>query len=88
MHNTGHAAGLAWQWWPPMPLLSTPLTLVALYVVYQRLLSPFSRIPGPFWASLSRLWLAWHAYKGDVHAVTVRLHEKYGKVVRIAPSEV
>ena len=28
----------------------------------------------------------YHAYKGDLHLVTKRLHEKYGPVVRMAPN--
>ncbi|AEO69867.1 uncharacterized protein THITE_2120621 [Thermothielavioides terrestris NRRL 8126] len=81
---------LASQWSMTPLALSLSLLLVILtsYVAYQRLLSPFAGIPGPFWASLSRLWLTWHARKGDLHTVMMRLHEKHGKLVRIAPSEV
>ncbi|KAJ3939022.1 uncharacterized protein N0V96_011136 [Colletotrichum fioriniae] len=57
-------------------------------VTIDRVFSPFARVPGPYWASLSRVWLAYHSYTGDLHIVTMRLHEVHGKVVRIAPSEV
>lgn len=40
--------------------------LVALHVAYQQLLSPMAKIPGPFGASLSRLWMVKHAWQGDM----------------------
>jgi hypothetical protein len=58
------------------------------YVIYQQAVSPLAKIPGPFWASLTPLWKL-HAFsKGDFHERIVALHEKYGKLVRIAPTEV
>jgi hypothetical protein len=39
---------------------------VALHVAYQQFLSPMAKIPGPFGASLSRLWMAKHAWQGDM----------------------
>lgn len=65
-----------------------PTILLFLWILYQRVFSPFAKVPGPFWASLSRVWLAWHSYTGDLHVVMMRLHEVHGKVVRIAPGEV
>ncbi|EXF85115.1 hypothetical protein CFIO01_12040 [Colletotrichum fioriniae PJ7] len=64
-----------------------PAILLFSWFLYQRVFSPFARVPGPYWASLSRVWLAYHSYTGDLHIVTMRLHEVHGKVVRIAPSE-
>ncbi|EWZ28072.1 hypothetical protein FOZG_18206 [Fusarium oxysporum Fo47] len=69
-------------------LAITTIFFIVLYVIYQRLFSPFSNIPGPWAASVSRLWLTWHAYKGDLHLVMMALHKNHGSVVRIAPSEV
>ncbi|KAK4233361.1 hypothetical protein C8A03DRAFT_19556 [Achaetomium macrosporum] len=90
MQILNHVELLASQWSATPLVFSLLLILITstCYVAYQRLFSPFSGIPGPFWASLSRLWLTWHARKGDLHVVMVRLHEKHGKLVRIAPSEV
>ena len=59
-----------------------------LYVVYQRLFSPLASIPGPLWASLSRWWLAYRAWRGGTHILMPNLHKQYGPVVRIAPDEV
>ncbi|OHF02121.1 cytochrome P450 oxidoreductase [Colletotrichum orchidophilum] len=65
-----------------------PAVLLCSWLLYQRVLSPFAKVPGPYWASLSRVWLTYHSYIGDLHIVMMRLHEVHGKVVRIAPSEV
>ncbi|EPS35654.1 hypothetical protein H072_10923 [Dactylellina haptotyla CBS 200.50] len=54
----------------------------ALYQIY---FSPLSKIPGPWYAAVSRLWVRSRALKGrlifDAHA----LHERYGRYVRISP---
>jgi len=58
------------------------------YVIYQQAISPLAKVPGPFWASLTPFWKL-HAFsKGNFHERIVALHEKYGKIVRIAPTEV
>lgn len=48
------------------------------WVVYQRLFSPLAKIPGPFWASISRLWYLQRINAEDMHRYTKKLHEKYG----------
>ncbi|KZL73252.1 cytochrome p450 family protein [Colletotrichum incanum] len=72
----------------PLIIQLAPVIVLFSWIVYQRIISPFSKVPGPYWASLSRTWLAYHSYTGDLHVVMMRLHEIHGKVVRIAPSEV
>ncbi|KAG7009357.1 cytochrome P450 monooxygenase [Physcia stellaris] len=52
------------------------------WTVYTRFFHPYSSIPGPFLASLSRLWLVQCVRGGKVHEVTLKLHERY------APDEV
>ncbi|KAI9713247.1 MAG: hypothetical protein M1820_001234 [Bogoriella megaspora] len=61
--------------------------LAIFYVIYQRYLHPLAGIPGPFWASLSRLWLVKHCRDGDMHRVMIALHERHGKLIRIGPNE-
>lgn len=51
------------------------------------LLSPLRRTPGPLIARFSRLWLAYHGYKGDLHSTLLALHQKHGDIVRIGPKE-
>ncbi|KAF6802045.1 cytochrome P450 oxidoreductase [Colletotrichum sojae] len=66
----------------------SPVIALVLWLVYQRYLSPFAGLPGPYWASLSRAWIAWHSHKGDLHVIMMRTHEKFGPLVRIGPTEV
>ena len=78
------------------PLLDNPLALLGYsavvlavgYVLYLRLVSPLAKIPGPFWASLSRLWITKHAWDGDMHRTVLKLHAQHGKLVRTGPNEV
>jgi hypothetical protein len=58
-------------------LLALTLILVG-YVVYAQKFAALSGIKGPFTASLSRLWLVYHALRADLHRCTPLLHQKYG----------
>lgn len=73
--------------WISFTLLG-PALLLTFYLLYTRFLSPLSSIPGPFPASLSRLWLLKHSWDGDMHRTMLSLHAKHGKLVRTAPDEV
>ncbi|RCI10212.1 hypothetical protein L249_8514 [Ophiocordyceps polyrhachis-furcata BCC 54312] len=72
-------------WW--CHLLVAQLTLVAV-VLSRRYFSHLSHVPGPFFASFTRLWHAWHLLVGDMPAQLVRLHEEYGPFVRISHDEI
>ena len=51
----------------------------ALYqTVYYRFFHPLSKFPGPFWGSVTRLWIAYHNVKEDEPYVEHELHKKYG----------
>ena len=65
-----------------------PILLFAIYVAYQRFFSPLAGIPGPFGASLSRLWIVKHSWQGNMHRQMIDLHSKYGKIIRTGPNEV
>jgi hypothetical protein len=74
-------------------LLTIILPLIAsiywvLWVVYARNFHPLARVPGPFWASISRIWLMYRSYVGDVEMHQRILHQKYGPIIRIAHDEV
>lgn len=62
-------------------LAAVPVAVIlAHFVPY--LLDPFGqrRIPGPFLAKFSDLWLGWTASQGHRSEVVHELHEKYGTV--------
>jgi cytochrome P450 len=63
------------------------LALPIWYVIYQRYFHPLASFPGPFWASISPLWRAYHLVVGDTPTLLVDLHAKYGPIIRIAPNE-
>lgn len=66
------------------------LLLVALtsLCVWRRFFSPLSDVPGPLFASVSRLWHMRRILKGDQNLELIRLHDQHGHFVRIAPNEV
>lgn len=68
------------------PIIAIVYTL--LWIGYSLTLHPLAKVPGPFWASVTRLWYVYHVYKGDMDKVQRALHEEYGPVIRIAPNEV
>lgn len=61
---------------------------VFAYVFYFRILHPLASIPGPFVASLSRLWLVKHVWSADMVWTVMDLHKKHGPLVRTGPNEV
>jgi hypothetical protein len=73
---------------PTLFLFSTFSVVITSYAFYQRSFSPLSKIPGPFWASMSPLWKLRVFRRGDFHLIILKLHEEYGVTVRIAPNEV
>jgi hypothetical protein len=56
-----------------------------IWIVYARTLHPLAKVPGPLWPSVSRTWLMYRAYLGDLEIAQRKLHEDYGPLVRIAP---
>lgn len=68
-------------------LLSLVLALIAI-AIRRRYFSSLSKVPGPFLASVTRLWHAYHIFQGDHNTILLHLHEKHGHFVRIAPDEV
>ncbi|EWC46032.1 hypothetical protein DRE_04825 [Drechslerella stenobrocha 248] len=46
------------------------------------------RIPGPFWAGYTNLWRVYYVKRGDAQNTYMKVHKKYGKVVRVGPSAV
>jgi hypothetical protein len=47
-------------------------------VVYYRFFHPLCAFPGPFWGSVTRLWIGWHCHRETELATITKLHEKYG----------
>ncbi|PMD38159.1 cytochrome P450 [Hyaloscypha variabilis F] len=62
--------------------------LALLYVLYTRYATPLCKIPGPFLASITKLWVVQQTRSFNRHNVDIELHKKYGTMVRVAPNEV
>lgn len=80
----------------PLPLgqqllvrLSAAVALfLIVHILYNTFFHPISKVPGPFLARYSSLWLTHRYFRGSWLEDVVRLHEKYGPVVRIAPNQI
>ena len=70
-------------------LLFLVIVIIVCAVFIDRyVLSPLAKYPGPFLASVSRLWYTYINWRGIQHEVLETLHIKYGDIIRIAPNEV
>lgn len=50
-------------------------------IVYYRFFHPLSAFPGPFWGSVTRLWIAWHNLQETELKTIYDLTKKYGAFV-------
>ncbi|KAI1813779.1 cytochrome P450 [Poronia punctata] len=62
--------------------------LIVGRMLYRRYASPLRSLPGPFFASCTRLWKIRSTISENTQWEHVELHRKYGSVVRIGPDEV
>lgn len=73
----------------PFLLVTTSLVaLISYYIISARVVSSLRSIPGPYLASLTKLWLVYVTMKKERHSLDIELHKKYGPVVRMAPDVV
>lgn len=61
--------------------------LITLHYLRRRYMSPLRKYPGPFIASVSRVWKTISTASGHTHLDFIELHKRYGPIVRIAPNE-
>lgn len=69
-------------------VVASVLVLLVTTLVWRRYASPLRGIPGPFWASLTRLWHVKIIIDGNQNEQLRDAHDKYGPFVRMAPNEV
>lgn len=75
------ALGLFLEHW-----LSASVILCASYLLYNRYHRGLSKYPGPFLASLTDWWRFVDVWKRRPEVTHIKLHEKYGDVVRLGPN--
>ena len=73
---------------PTFTKLAVVSILALLYVLYTRYATPLRKIPGPFVASITKLWILQKTRTYKRHWADIDLRKKYGPVVRVGPSEV
>ena len=56
--------------------------------IYNLVFHPLSRIPGPWLAAVSNIWLALQTKHGRLAHLGRTLHEEYGPYVRVGPDEI
>lgn len=84
--NTFMLPSLSWTGWIVLVAICVSIGELC-WIAYCRTLHPLAKIPGPWLASFSRFWIWLEVRKGQLHEREAELHEKYGKLVRIAPNE-
>lgn len=68
----------------PWIACTIPVWFILYYTIpYFTTHKALSRVPGPFPAKFSNLWVALSARRGQKFAAVDSAHRKYGKVVRI-----
>lgn len=64
-------------------LMPTAIVTIVLYflgwIVYCRYFHPLQSIPGPFLASISRVWVVYKTWSGNMEHTQRALHNKYGE---------
>jgi cytochrome P450 family 628 len=70
---------------PNLIFLFTAWSLTAIRRLY---FSPISKLPGPKFAALSKLWEANEFRLGRASETHKKLHAQYGDIIRIGPNEV
>ncbi len=62
--------------------LQTAVAAVVTYllgwIIYCRFFHPLRTIPGPFLASVSRIWVVFKTWRGDMEHTQRALHAKHG----------
>lgn len=69
-------------------IVVTAFLILAIHIIYNTFFHPISRVPGPIAAKYTTWWLTRRYFAGSWLDDVVRLHQRYGPIVRIAPNEV
>ncbi|MCJ1424479.1 hypothetical protein MMC29_002367 [Sticta canariensis] len=80
---------ILWQYISNSPGLTIGTIIVGPLVgnmIYNRYFHPLRHFPGPFWASVSDFWKLYFCLTKETHTRGIKLHDRYGPVVRLAPN--
>ncbi|GFF84649.1 cytochrome P450 monooxygenase [Aspergillus udagawae] len=80
--------------YPPLVLnllIALPGLLVVyflIYTIYRIYFHPLTQYPGPKLAAITSWYVAFYAWRGDLHLQMQRLHAEYGPKVRYGPNSI
>lgn len=71
-------------------MLSLWIGLIVLlgYFLCSGLLSPLSKVPGPWYTKFTSFWIKYQEFNANRRVSVHLLHQKYGPVARLGPNEV
>lgn len=75
-------------WYFMMRTIAVCFLVILGIASYRTLAHPLAGIPGPKFAALTNIWLAYQVRNGQSAAIGRDLHRKYGCMVRVGPNEV
>lgn len=62
-----------------LPVCFTTLLILGAWIVYNVFFHPLAKIPGPFLASITKLWYVVQVRRGSFDKVNRALHDRYGE---------
>jgi cytochrome P450 len=88
-------ARIQYQETPIKTAVSSTLSLTGVFIagifssvlVYRLVFNPLNKIPGPFFARISKFDSVFRNTNFDGHIQLLKLHQKYGRFVRIGPND-
>ncbi|KAF5007188.1 hypothetical protein FDECE_6471 [Fusarium decemcellulare] len=72
----------------PILVLGAAISYLFVRCLYNLFWQPLAKIPGPKLYAISPIPYFYHLLRGDWHATLKQLHDRYGPVVRFAPTDV
>ena len=58
-----------------------PILYCLGWLTYARTLHPLAKVPGPIWPAMSRTWLMYRMYQGDLEVHMRAMHKRFGSPV-------
>lgn len=62
-------------------------TLLLSIAIYRRFFHRLRHFPGPFWASITKIWAFRTCNTGNYYSIVKDLHDKQGDFIRVGPRE-
>ena len=77
-----------WHSWSLSHLAALAVVICIVVLLSSYFQNGLHRFPGPLAAKFSQIWLLLNTRHGQHHQTVIKLHEKYGNIVRLGPDYV